>query len=49
MSDPKVPKARGHKQKGAGTVVHDRPAIVTNDGVVLKCKLIHLIPLDIRN
>ncbi len=29
--------AKGHRQKGAGTVVHDKPAVVTNDGVVLKC------------
>lgn len=29
---------KGHRQKGAGTVIKDRPTVVTNDGVVLKCK-----------
>ena len=32
---PRPPK--GHRQKGAGTVIVDKGPIVTNDGIVLKC------------
>src|SRR5258708_2838392 len=32
---PKRPP-KGHRQKGAGTVITAKPAFVTNDGVVLK-------------
>eukprot|EP01032_Pedospumella_encystans_P030546 gene30546-34480_t len=27
---------KGHKQRGAGTVITAKPAVVTNDGIVLK-------------
>ena len=36
VKNPKAPK--GHRQKGAGTVVVDKGPRVTNDGVVIKCK-----------
>jgi len=29
---------KGHRQKGAGTVIKDKPTLVTNDGVTLKCE-----------
>ncbi len=35
-AEEKKPIARGHKQRGAGTVITARPNIVTNDGVTLK-------------
>ncbi len=31
-----VKAGRGHRQRGAGTVITAKPAIVTSDGVVLK-------------
>lgn len=33
---PKKPAAKGHRQRGAGTVITAKAAVTTNDGVVLK-------------
>ena len=33
---PRPPVARGHKQRGAGTVIVAKAPVVTNDGIVLK-------------
>jgi hypothetical protein len=33
---PRPPIARGHKQRGAGTVIVAKAPVVTNDGIVLK-------------
>ena len=46
-TDAPAKKAKGHRQRGAGTVVTAKPAVVTGDGVVLKpheclpCALLH--------
>lgn len=34
--EKKVGEGRGHRQRGAGTVITAKPAMVTNDGIVLK-------------
>ena len=34
--DKSKPIARGHKQRGAGTVITAKAAVVTEDGIVLK-------------
>jgi hypothetical protein len=34
--EEKKPIARGHRQRGAGTVITAKPAVTTADGIVLK-------------
>lgn len=36
VADAKAGGGRGHRQRGAGTVITAKPAVVTDDGIVLK-------------